>query len=171
MVLVEGCHNSQEVESVGHSVVTYSVTPEIVAHQTPLSMEFSRQEYWSGQTFPSPGDLLDPGVEPRSPTLQTDSLPSELPGKPLSQLQKTFIFLQQKFQASQPRDQIWGLLHCRQILYCLNHQGRPSLIGVGLIFELLDQRSYSGLVRELCERRHSTLLTFLLSISNKCLIQ
>ena len=54
-----------------------------VAYQAPLSMEFSRQEYWSGLPFPSPGDLPDPGVEPRSPTLQADALPSEPPGKPL----------------------------------------------------------------------------------------
>ena len=46
-----------------------------------LSMEFSKQEYWSGLPFPSPGDLPDPGMEPRSPTLQADSLLSELPGK------------------------------------------------------------------------------------------
>ena len=45
-------------------------------------MGFSRQEYWSGLPFPSPGDLPDPGTEPRSPTLQADSLPSEPPGKP-----------------------------------------------------------------------------------------
>jgi len=45
-------------------------------------MEFSRQECWSGLPFPSPGDLLDPGIEPRSPALQADSLPSEPPGKP-----------------------------------------------------------------------------------------
>ena len=46
--------------------------------QAPLSMEFSRQEYWSGQPFPSPGDLYDPGIKPWSPTLQADSLPSTL---------------------------------------------------------------------------------------------
>ena len=45
--------------------------------QAPLSMEFSRQEYWSGLPFPSPGDLLDPGIESGSPALQIDSLPSE----------------------------------------------------------------------------------------------
>ena len=53
-----------------------------VAHQAPMSMEFSRQEYWSGKPFPSPGDLPNPGTEPGSPTLQADSLPSEPPGKP-----------------------------------------------------------------------------------------
>ena len=46
-------------------------------------MEFSRQEYWSGLPFPSPGDLPEPGIKPGSPTLQADALPSELPGKPM----------------------------------------------------------------------------------------
>ena len=45
------------------------------------SMGFSRQEYWSGLPFPSPGNLTDPGTEPRSPALQADALPSEPPGK------------------------------------------------------------------------------------------
>ena len=52
-----------------------------VAHQAPPSMGFSRQEYWSGLPLPSPGDLLDPGIEPRSPALQADTLTSEPPGK------------------------------------------------------------------------------------------
>ena len=50
--------------------------------QSPLSMGFSRQEYWSALPFPSPGDLPNPRIKPRSPALQADSLPSELPGKP-----------------------------------------------------------------------------------------
>ena len=53
-------------------------TPWAIAHQAPLSMEFSRQEYWSGLPFPSPGDLPSPGNEPESPALHTDALPSEL---------------------------------------------------------------------------------------------
>ena len=56
--------------------------PWTVVHQVPLSMEFSRPGYWSGLPSPSPGDLPDPGMEPGSPTLQADSLPTELPGKP-----------------------------------------------------------------------------------------
>ena len=52
------------------------------ARQAPLSMDFSRQEYWSGLPFPSPGNLPDPGIKPRSPVLQADSLPSEPPRKP-----------------------------------------------------------------------------------------
>ena len=55
-------------------------TPWTVAHQAPPSIEFSRQEYWSGLPFPSPGDLPGPGIEPRSPTLWADALPSEPPG-------------------------------------------------------------------------------------------
>ena len=57
-----------------HSHVQLFVIPLIAACQTPLSMEFSRQEYWSGESFPSPGDLPNPGIEPGSPTLQIDSL-------------------------------------------------------------------------------------------------
>ena len=53
-----------------------------VACQAPLSMEFSRQEYWSGLSFPSPGDLPNQGIKPRSPVLQADSLPSESAGRP-----------------------------------------------------------------------------------------
>ena len=55
------------------SRVRLFATPWTVAHQTPLSMGFSRQEYWSGLPFPSPGDLPDPEIKPVSPTLQTDS--------------------------------------------------------------------------------------------------
>ena len=58
-------------------------TPWTVAGQGPLSMGFSRQEYWSGLPFPSPGDLSDPGIKPGSPALQADSLLTELRGKPL----------------------------------------------------------------------------------------
>ena len=58
------------------------MTPWTVAHQAPPSTGFSRQEYWSGLPFPFPGDLPDPGIEPRSPELQADTLTSEPPGKP-----------------------------------------------------------------------------------------
>ena len=60
------------------------MTPWTVAHQAPLSMEFSRQEYWSGLPFPSLGDLPNPGIKPGSFVLQADSLPSEPPGKPIT---------------------------------------------------------------------------------------
>ena len=60
------------------SVVSDSVTLWTIASQALLSMGFSRQEYWSELPFPSPGDLPDPGIEPRSPALQADFLPTEL---------------------------------------------------------------------------------------------
>ena len=69
-------------ESVSRSVLSPFVTPWTVACQALLSMGFSRQEYWSVVPFPPPGDLHDPGIEPRSPALQVDSLPAKPPGKP-----------------------------------------------------------------------------------------
>ena len=72
------------MKSENHSVVLYSATPWTAARQAPLSVEVSRQEYWSGLPCPSSGDLPKPGIEPGSPTLQADSLPSEPPGKLLT---------------------------------------------------------------------------------------
>ena len=83
--------DSQKVKVKLLSPVRLFSTPWTVACQAPLSMEFSRQEYWSGLPVPSPGDLPDPAIEP-SPTFQADALPSELPGKPLDS-QRWFHFL------------------------------------------------------------------------------
>ena len=63
------------------SCVQVFATPWMVAYQAPRSMGFSRQEYWSGLPFPSPGDLPNPGITPGTPALQTDALPSEPLGK------------------------------------------------------------------------------------------
>ena len=71
-----------EVSWLSH--VRLFATPWTVAHQALPSMGFSRQGYWSGLPFPSPGELPDPGLEPRSPALQAGALPSEPPGKPLA---------------------------------------------------------------------------------------
>ena len=71
---------NKEVKSLSH--VRLFATPWTVACQAPLSMEFSRQEYWSGLPIPSPEDLPDPGIEPRSSSLQADAIPSEPPAKP-----------------------------------------------------------------------------------------
>ena len=68
------------MKSLSH--VQIFATPWTVTYQSPQSMEFSRQEYWSGLPFPSPGDLPDPGIEPGSPALQTDTLLSDPPGEP-----------------------------------------------------------------------------------------
>ena len=71
------------------SRVRLFATPWIVAYQAPPSMGFSRQECWSGLPFPSPGDLPDPGIEPRSLALQADALPSEPPRKSLNPCKKS----------------------------------------------------------------------------------
>ena len=64
------------------SHVRFFATPRTIARQAPLPMGFPRREYWSGLPFP-PGDLPNPGIEPRSPALQADFLPSEPPRKPV----------------------------------------------------------------------------------------
>ena len=70
------CISLKNLLSVSRSVISDSLRPY------GLSMEFSRQDYWSGLPFLSPWDLWKPGIKPRSPSFQADSLPSELPGKP-----------------------------------------------------------------------------------------
>ena len=84
------CIASNQSESeVAQSCLTLC-DPWTVAHQAPPSMGFSRQEYWSWLPFPSPGDLPDPGIEPRFPRLQADALISAPPGKPLNTRIKDF---------------------------------------------------------------------------------
>ena len=73
------------------SLVRLFATPWTVDYQAPPSMGFSRQEYWSRLPFPSPGDLPDPGIEPESPTLQADALPSKpLPGEYVQKILQKF---------------------------------------------------------------------------------
>ena len=74
--------SGRDLKAKSLSCIQLCVTPWTVAHQAPLSMGFSRQEYWSGLPFPSPGDLPNPGIEPGSPALQADALSSEPPRKP-----------------------------------------------------------------------------------------
>ena len=74
--------SERKVQMKSLSRVQLFATPWTVACQAPPSLGFSRQEYWSGLLFPSPGDLPNPGMNPGSPALQADSLSSEPPGKP-----------------------------------------------------------------------------------------
>ena len=74
-----------------------------LTRQSPLFMGLSKQEYWSGLPFPSPGDLPDPGIEPRSPELQVDTLLSESPGKP----QYVLTYLKQKTWVRLGRTEGW----------------------------------------------------------------
>ena len=97
--------------------------PWTVAYQPPLFMEFFRQEYWSGLPFPSPWELPDPGIKPRSPTLQADTLPSEPPEKLLvrmviikkSMFRKNSMYIIYSETDHQPRWDAWdkcsGLVH------------------------------------------------------------
>ena len=85
---------------------------------TVQSMEFSRPAYWSGLPFPSPGDLPNPGIEPRSPALQEDSLPAEPPGKPKNTGVGSLSLLQRIFPTKELSQ---DLLHCRGILYQLSY--------------------------------------------------
>ena len=127
--------NQLYVSEKSLSSVWLFATPWTVAHQAPPSMGFSRQEYWSGLPFSSPRDLPDPGIEPRFPALQAEALTSEPPGEPQIFLWAPFLggwgvarilewlavpFSRRSFstQGLNP-----GLPHCRQTLYCLNHQG------------------------------------------------
>ena len=112
-------HCSVQFSSVAQSCLTLC-NPWTVACQAPPSMGFSRQEYWSGLPFPSPGDLPDPGIEPKSPSLQADALPSEPPGKPQKSIRKRkyiysmyCIYRYHKFTSS---------------VYKMNHLSVPTLI-------------------------------------------
>ena len=98
-----------------------SVTP-----QTIQSMQFSRPQYWSGQPFLSPEDLPNPGIQPRSPTLQVDSLPAEPQGKPKNTGMDSLSLLQQIVLTQESN---WGLVHCRWTLYQLSYQGSPISSG------------------------------------------
>ena len=96
------------------SRVRLFATPWIVAYQAPPSMAFSSQECWSGLPFPSPGDLSDPGVEPGSPALQADSLPSETPALAILipfPVQTNFRVISPKFPESLPEILIGTVLN------------------------------------------------------------
>ena len=92
--------------------------------RAPLSMGFSRQEYWSGLSFPSPGDIPNPGIKPRSPALQADPLQSEPSGKPRNYITRVADSLCIIRQSTWWVTVLWGLILF--ILGCslgLNYQG------------------------------------------------
>ena len=97
--------------------------------------ELSRPEYWSGEPFLSPGDLPNPGIEPRSPTSQADSSPDEPPGK----LKNTGVGSLSLPQGIFPNQ---GLLHCRQMLYPLSYVVSPdkSIPRLNIIFYIKDRK-------------------------------
>ena len=102
----------QEEEVKSLSRVQLFVTPWTVAYQAPQSMEFSKQEYWSGLPFPSPGDLPDPEIEPGSPALQADALPSEPQGSP-SEVTQSCLTLCDPMDCSLPGSSVHGIFQAR----------------------------------------------------------
>ena len=112
---------------------------------------FSRQEYWSGLPCPPSGDLPNPGIEPRSPTLQVDSLLPEPPGKPKNTGLGSSSLFQRIFptQESNP-----GLLHCRQILYQLSYQGSPEGTYLNIIKAIYDKPA-TNTILNMKKQKHS----------------
>ena len=106
------------------AAVSLFVTPWTVALQAPLSMGVLQARILEWVVMLSPGDLPNPGAEPRSPTLQAESLPSEPPGKPKNTGENCHSLLQGIFLTQESNR---GLLHCRGILYQLNYQGSPKV--------------------------------------------
>ena len=100
------------------SVVSDSLRPHGLQPTRLCPWRFSRQEYWSGLPCLPPGDLLNPGINPRSLALHVDSLPPEPPGKLKNTGVGTLSLLQGNFPTQKPN---WGLLHCRWILNQLSH--------------------------------------------------
>ena len=98
---------------------------------------FSRQEYWNGLHCPPPGDLPNPGIKPRSPALQVDSLPSEPPEKPKNTRGGSLTFFQKIFLIQEPNQ---CLLHCGWILYQLSYLGNPESYRSPLSVEDGDRR-------------------------------
>ena len=123
------------------------MTPWTVAHQAPLSTEFSRRENWNGQLFPFSGDFPNPGIKPGSPALQIDSLPSEPPGKPYyirdtRHQAKCFIVKPQTIRDTgllneQWRTRIWKSLRKRFVLATFRSRRSKIQIEVSLLQEFL----------------------------------
>ena len=99
-------------------------------YQVPLSMQFSRQEYWSGLPFSSPGDLLDLGNKPRFPALQLDALPSEPPGK---HVEKDTVFIAALFAPA-----VFSVLRLLGDPLTFNFSDHSSLHKIISIFDFSD---------------------------------
>ena len=111
---------------LSHSVMSHSLRPHGLQPARLLCpWGFSKEEYWSGLPCPPTGEISNSGIEPRSPPLQADSLPTELPGKPKNTGVGSLLLLQVIFPTQELN---WGLLHCRRILYHLSYERSPILV-------------------------------------------
>ena len=125
--LVSG--NSQALDLLIMSVLSriwLFATLWTVAHQAPPSMGFSRQEYWSGLPFPSPGDLPNPGIKPRSPALQADALTSQPPGKPFWVRGKLLAFYWYNLTKCKRKCSLFWLLVCSGNILNISFQNLVS---------------------------------------------
>ena len=129
--------STTELLNMACAVLSRSVTSNSLQ---PLGLEparllcswgFSRQEYWNGLPCPPPGDLPKPGIQPKSPTLQADSLPSKPLGKPKNTGVGSLSLLQGIFPAQESNR---GLPHCKQIPYQLSYEGNPGTWHIQLFF-------------------------------------
>ena len=110
-------NQKKKKESESHSIVSDSVTPmDYIVHG------ILQAKILQWVAFPFSRGSSHPGIEPRSPTLQADSLPAEPPGKPKNTVVGSLSLLQWIFPTQESN---WGLLHCRQILYQLSYEGSP----------------------------------------------
>ena len=130
-IICQCCRLDNTLQNIQCGFIQDGSSTLIYGYQSPWTiqfMEFSRPEYWSGQPFPSPGDLPKPSLKPWSPTLQADSLPAEPQGKPKNTGVGSLSLLQQIFPTQESN---WGLLYYRQILYQLSYQGSPIYLSTG----------------------------------------
>ena len=132
---------------LSHSVVSDSLRPlGLQPGRLLCPRGDSRQEYWIELPCPPPGDLSKPRIEPRSPTLQVDSLPSDRPGKLMNPGVGSLSLLQGILPTQGLK---WGFLHCRWILYYLSYQGSPrfhiNVLIYSTCFSLSDFTLYDSL--------------------------
>ena len=117
--------SEEELKSLLMKVKAIQLCPTLCGPMDIQSMAFSRPEYWSGQSFLSPRNLPNTGIEPRSPALQADSLPAEPPGKTKNTGVGNLSLLQGIFPTQGSN---LGLPRCRRILYQLSHKGSPGIL-------------------------------------------
>ena len=126
-------HNTVLCCAQSLSPVHLFATPWTVARQAPLSMELSRPEYWSEQPNSSPGDLPNPGIEPRSPALQVDSLLPEPPGNPCIEPQKipnsqSYNDIVQEIKSISYKNFKWNIIYKNIKLLCYTHETNNNIV-------------------------------------------
>ena len=123
VTLDRDCHHTAPCLSKPSEVKATQSCPTLCNPRDYTVRGILQPEHWNGQSSPSPGDLPNPGIEPRSATLQVDSLPAEPPGKPDNTGVGSLTLLQRIFPTQRSNQ---GLLNCKRILYQLSYKGSPQ---------------------------------------------